>query len=127
MWADCECIFVSNTEAELIKYLTNTYFSVKVSFANHIYQLASSLGVDYDAFIQSAIKSDPRIEPTHWQVPGPDGKLGFGGKCFPKDLNGMMSLFEEQGLECPLLKAAWHYNLHIRSDKDWERIYGASL
>lgn len=127
LWGDCKCIFVSNTEAELIKYLINTYLSVKVSFANHIYQLANSLGVDYSTFIESAIESDSRIETTHWQVPGPDGRLGFGGKCFPKDLNGMISLFNEHGLECPLLKAAWDYNLLVRNDKDWERIYGATL
>ena len=127
LWQGCKCIFVSNTEAELIKYLTNTYFSVKVSFANHMYHISQALGINYDRFINAAIQADPRIEPTHWQVPGPDGQLGFGGKCFPKDLNGMITLFAENGVECPLLETAWQYNLDIREDKDWKRIYGAQV
>ena len=125
LWEDCQVIFVSNIEAELIKYLMNTYLSVKVSFANHIYRIAQALGIEYSSFIEAAIAADPRIEPTHWAVPGPDGQFGFGGKCLPKDLNGMMTLFKEQGVACPLLEAAWFYNLDIREDQDWKRIYGA--
>ena len=126
-WPEAKLTFVTPVEAELMKYLTNTYFSVKVSFANHVASLATALDIDYNEWIQKAVEVDPRIEKTHWTVPGHDGDLGFGGKCFPKDLNGMMALFDEHELSCPLLEAAWNYNAAIRSDKDWLRIEGATI
>jgi len=127
LWPEADIIYLSSIEAELVKYLTNSYFAVKVSFANHIYQLSEALGVDYNSFINKAISADPRIEQTHWQVPGPDGKLGFGGSCFPKDLNGMITLFKEQGLSPYLLQTALNYNSLIRPEKDWEQLVGRAV
>jgi len=126
VWPESSCMFVSNTQAELIKYLINNYLAVRVAFANQYYQLCEALNVDYQSTIDVAKFHDKRIGGSHWQVPGIDGELGFGGKCFPKDLNGMIALFKELGVDCPLLEAAWDYNLQIRSDKDWERIEGAT-
>lgn len=125
VWPNAELIFVSNIEAELIKYTTNSYYSFKVVFANHIYQLCQSLGVEYSNFIEAAKDADPRLGPTHWSVPGPDGSLGFGGKCFPKDFNGMIKLMEQYGIDCDVLQKAWDYNTKIREDHDWNRIEGA--
>tara|TARA_R110002020_G_scaffold46539_26_gene132458 strand:- start:5472 stop:6293 length:822 start_codon:yes stop_codon:yes gene_type:complete len=113
-WPDSECIFVSPIEAELIKYLTNSYFAVKVTFANHIYQLSQKLDIDYNNFISSAIKSDSRIGDLHWQVPGHDGKLGFGGHCLPKDLLGMVDLMNSKGVDSSLLQTAKEYNSRNR-------------
>lgn len=127
VWPDSSCIFVSNIEAELIKYLMNSYLAVRVAFANQIYHLCEALDLDYSSFIEAAKQTDDRIGKSHWQVPGIDGELGFGGKCFPKDLNGMITLFKELGVDCPLLESAWTYNLKIRGDKDWERIEGAQI
>ena len=126
LWPESECVFVSNTQAEMIKYLTNSFYAYKVTFANHIYQLCQSMGVDYDGFIQAAIKSDPRLGELHWNVPGPDGSLGFGGKCFPKDFNGMIKLMEQNGVDSDILKKVWEYNLNIREEQDWNKIEGAT-
>lgn len=125
IWPDSELVWVSNIEAELIKYMTNSYYSFKVVFANHVYQLCQSLGIDYSEFISAAKVADPRLGPTHWDVPGPDGSLGFGGKCFPKDFNGMIKLFEKNNIDCEVLQKAWQYNVNIREDHDWNRIEGA--
>lgn len=127
IWPDAEVYIVSNTEAELIKYMTNTFYALKVTYANHIYELAQVLDVDYGKFIESAIASDPRLGDIHWNVPGPDGNFGFGGKCFPKDLNGMIKLFEENNLNCDLLKSVWEYNSNVREQKDWLKILGAVI
>tara|TARA_R100000008_G_scaffold76650_1_gene56640 strand:+ start:72 stop:893 length:822 start_codon:yes stop_codon:yes gene_type:complete len=115
-WPAAHIYVVSSIEAELSKYLTNSYFSVKVSVANHIYALCQELGVDYNKFIESAIGADPRIERTHWTVPGPDGKLGFGGSCFPKDLSGMIHILEENNLPADVFKAAMEYNKKVRDN-----------
>lgn len=127
VWPDADIYNVSSTEAELIKYMTNTFYALKVTYANHIYMLAHALGIDYSAFIESAVASDPRLGDMHWNVPGPDGNLGFGGKCFPKDLNGMIKLFEENNLNCDMLKSVWEYNSNIREQKDWLKILGAVI
>ena len=114
MWPSTDCFYVEPTEAELIKYITNSFFAVKVSFANHIHDLCESLGIDYESISDTMIQVDPRVGDLHWKVPGPDGKLGFGGRCFPKDLNGMIELFDKLELDCDVLSAAQNYNLKIR-------------
>ena len=54
-----------------------------------------------------------------WEVPGPDGDRGFGGKCFPKDLNALLYLAKSKGYDMPLLREVWRSNLQIRKKKDW--------
>jgi UDPglucose 6-dehydrogenase len=60
-------------------------------------------------------------------VPGPDGKFGFGGSCFPKDLNALIAATEELEGDCPLLKAAWNKNLEVRPERDWESLKGRAV
>lgn len=127
VWPEAKVYNVSSTEAELIKYMTNTFYALKVTYANHIYMLSQALDINYEKFIESAIASDPRLGDLHWNVPGPDGNLGFGGKCFPKDLNGMIKLFEENNLNCDMLKSVWEYNSNVREQKDWLKILGAVI
>ena len=68
--------------------------------------------------------SDGRIGNSHLDVPGHDGSLGFGGKCFPKDLNAFINLFESIGINPTVMKAAWDKNLEVRQNHDWEEIEG---
>ena len=77
---------------EMVKYLTNTFLSVKVSFAEmEIHQLCGKLGIDYDKVVEYATL-DSRLGDSHWSVTGPDGDFGFGGHCFPKDLGCVIHL-----------------------------------
>jgi UDPglucose 6-dehydrogenase len=76
-------IKTNSTHAEMVKYLTNTFLSTKVSFANEIYQICEKVGVDYDKVVEYATL-DERLGKSHWMVPGHDGDFGFGGHCFPK-------------------------------------------
>ena len=127
LFINSNLIFVKSIESELIKYLTNSFFAVKVSFANQIYELCNKLNINYMEFIKNAILADPRIGELHWQVPGHDGKFGFGGSCFPKDLNGMINLFYSKSINPYILKAAKDYNDIIRPDKDWENLKGRAV
>ena len=77
-----DVIKTDSTHAEMVKYVTNTFLSVKVSFANEMYELSNALGIDYDKVIEYATY-DERLGKSHWSVPGPDGDLGFGGHCLP--------------------------------------------
>lgn len=112
-----------STIAEMVKYTTNCFLATKVAFANEIYQICSALDIDYDKVIEYATK-DKRLGLSHWSVPGPDGHVGFGGKCFCKDLNGLMSLMRNCGVKHSTMAGAWDTNLHVRPSRDWEDIKG---
>lgn len=116
----------SSTIAELVKYTTNCFLAVKVAVANEIQQVCEKLNVDYDKVVEYATK-DKRLGTSHWSVPGPDGKKGFGGSCFPKDINGFISLAESLNVECHTLSGAWQTNLEVRPDKDWEQLKGRAV
>lgn len=106
-----------STEAELVKYVTNNFLSMKLSFANEIYDLCQHAGLDYTRVYESA-KLDKRLGDSHWGVPGHDGDRGFGGHCFPKDLNAMIYMFEELGLDATMLKATRDKNDMVRKNRD---------
>ena len=110
--------------AQLIKYMANCFFSVKLSFMNEMYQISNAAGADWETAIAGFI-SDGRIGNSHITIPGHDGSLGFGGKCFPKDLNALLYRAEELGVKPTMLKAAWSKNLEVRQDHDWVEIDGA--
>ena len=60
-------------------------------------------------------------------VPGPDGKFGFGGSCFPKDIQALIHFGEHLGLNMNTLKGAWETNLEVRPERDWEDLKGRSV
>lgn len=92
------------TEAELVKYFGNTWFSVKVSFGNQMYDLCQALGVDYDRMVEAAA-ADKRIGRTHLNV-WHKGYRGYGGKCLPKDTKAIIQLANAKGIDLKLHKAA---------------------
>jgi len=121
-------IKTSATIAEMVKYFTNCFLAMKVSYANEIHQICENLDIDYDKVIEYAVR-DERIGTSHLNVPGPDGDYGFGGHCFPKDLNALINLAEKQGLELDInvLKATLDTNNRQRSDRDWEQQKGRAV
>jgi len=110
--------------AELIKYMANCFFATKISFMNEMKQIAIKIGADWNDAMNGFV-SDGRIGNSHLDVPGHDGQLGFGGKCFPKDINAIIKKSEQLGIDPKVLKAAWEKNLEVRKDLDWHRIEGA--
>lgn len=119
-------IKTDSTHAEMVKYLTNTFLSVKVSFANEIYQLCDGLGIDYDKVVEYATY-DERLGKSHWNVPGHDGDFGFGGHCFPKDLNAILYLTEKLGTINNVLCATNETNNNVRKNRDWEGMKGRAV
>jgi len=110
--------------AEFIKYMANSFFAVKVSFMNELKQAAERLKVNWEDAM-NGFTSDGRIGNSHLDVPGHDGKRGFGGKCFPKDLNAFIHFFESIEVKPSVMNAAWEKNLEVRSLHDWKDIKGA--
>jgi UDPglucose 6-dehydrogenase len=112
--------------AEMVKYFTNTFLATKVSFANEMKMICDGLNIDYDKVVEYATY-DERLGKSHWAVPGPDGKDGFGGSCFPKDLNALIHLAGELELCTEVLMGAWNTNLKVRPEEDWKELKGRAV
>lgn len=112
--------------AELIKYFINCFLATKVSFANEFYQICESLEADYSRVVSGALL-DKRIGTSHLKVPGPDGDFGFGGHCFPKDLNAMISVAKNLGVDPTVLQSTKIKNAEVRNNKDWESMKGRAV
>lgn len=112
--------------AELIKYMNNCFFATKVSFLNEMKLIANASGANWEEAVEGFIL-DGRIGHSHLAVPGPDGKLGFGGSCFPKDIKALIAYSKHLGLDLKTIQGAWDTNLLVRPEKDWEELKGRSV
>ena len=124
IFPNAKYILVKRKTAEMIKYCANVMLASQVALANELYQICKSVGVDYNA-VKNAILLDERIG-RNIDVPGPDGDFGFGGKCFPKDLNALIYLARENMCRPYLLEEIWRSNEKARTKKDWLEIPGAT-
>ena len=111
----------------MIKYITNTFLATKVSFANEMKSFCDAKKINYDDVIKYATK-DSRLGSSHWDVPGPDGKNGFGGSCFPKDIVSLINQLSNANIESYIIKAVWLRNLNLdRPEKDWEKLVNRAV
>lgn len=106
--------------AELTKYMNNCFLATKVSFLNEMKQISEKCGANWNQAIKGFLM-DSRIGQSHYQVPGPDGKLGYGGHCLPKDVNALKIFGEYLGLNMHTLNGVINTNLEVRPEKDWEQ------
>ena len=112
--------------AELIKYMCNTYFATKISFLNEMKLIADQVNVNWDDAMNGFL-SDGRIGHSHTNIPGHDGKKGFGGSCFPKDVQAIIHYAKSLNIDLGTLEGAWKTNVKIRPEKDWEMLKGRSV
>jgi len=113
------------TSASLIKYTINSWLATKVSFFNDIYHLHQSSNADtsWNEFIDM-LKRDPRVGDSHMEVPGSDGKFGFGGHCLPKDTKALLYYSKLAGAPLSLLQKVIEKNDQERLDSDpQKRVY----
>lgn len=119
--------FVPNKEAEMIKMFKNCFLATKVSFCNEMYQFCQVKDVNYDQVRRLAC-CDGRILENHSRVPGHDGRLGFGGTCFPKDTSSLRYEMLRCHVEPHILSAVIHRNENIdRPEQDWKRDKGRAV
>ena len=112
-----EHIFTDAVSASLIKYTINSFLALKVIFFNEIKGVFDNLNsLDDWLSFTNAISKDKRIGISHMSVPGPDGRFGFGGSCFPKDVSALIEYSRELGSELSLLKKANTINNNIRAE-----------
>jgi UDPglucose 6-dehydrogenase len=92
-------IYMDVRSAELTKYAANAMLATKISFINEIANLAERLGADIEE-VRRGIGADPRIG-YHFIYPG----LGYGGSCFPKDVQALGRTASDIGYDAPLIAA----------------------
>ena len=110
-------IRITATEAEIIKYGGNIYFVRKVNFANAVNNLCGTLGADYEN-VRKGMSADFRIGDSHLDVHH-GGYRGWGGYCFPKDLDAFIAFLRNFGNEegAKLLEADRDFNTELLSSQ----------
>ncbi len=102
----------SAINTEMIKYVENTYFATKVTYVNEIYEICKAVGADWNE-VREGWLLDPRVERMHTAV-FPLNR-GFGGKCYPKDLAGLIAASKKAGYEPKLLQQVEQCNTSFRA------------
>ena len=97
-------IYMDEKSAELTKYAANSFLATKISFMNEVAQLCEKVGADVD-MVRRGIGSDDRIG-RRFLFPG----IGYGGSCFPKDVQALIMSSEEVGYNFQILKAVEEVN-----------------
>ena len=110
---DKEYIITDSTSAELTKYMVNCWGAMKVSFCNEFYDIAKLFGVDYNELRELFLK-DSRTERMHTAVF--PRERGFGGKCFPKDVNAIVKEARRRGYKPRVLASVLKFNEDISDD-----------
>lgn len=88
------------TEAEMVKYFSNTWLATKVIFANQMYDLCEKIKINYDN-VADAAGADSRIGKSHLKI-FHGGYRGYSGKCFPKDIRALIEFAKKQKVDFKL-------------------------
>jgi UDPglucose 6-dehydrogenase len=116
-------IFMDEKSSELTKYAANSYLATRISFMNELSLLAEKLGADIDN-VRIGMGSDNRIG-KRFLFPG----IGYGGSCFPKDVQALVKTAEENQYQFRILNAVTTVNekqKHVLSEKIFN-YYGTDL
>ena len=112
-----EHIFTDLKTASLIKYAINTFLASKVIFFNELHSVYKKLDVtDSWESVANIISRDQRIGNSHMNVPGHDGRKGFGGACFPKDSLALIKYARSLDIDLNSLISTVKINNKIRSE-----------
>ena len=114
-------IFCDTNEAEMLKLMKNCFLSAKVSLMNEFYDFCAATHTDYNNVTWLA-KRDARMGTSHFQVPGADGRRGFGGTCFPKDTHSLYCQMNAHGVNPHIYPAILARNDTVdRPEREWSR------
>jgi UDPglucose 6-dehydrogenase len=119
-------VLTDSTSGEIVKYMANNFLTVKTAFMNEYYDLVEQVGGVWEDVVEGFV-SDPRIGNSHTSVPGHDGKRGFGGTCFPKDINAIIEFSQGHDIQMNTLEGAWKTNLRVRPEQDWNELKGRAV
>ena len=110
-------IEMNSITAELVKYMNNSFFATKVSIMNEFKLVSDKIGANWEDALHG-FSSDGRIGDSHLNVPGHDGNLGYGGKCFPKDICALIDFAKKNQIELNTIIGGWKTNNIVRKKKN---------
>jgi UDPglucose 6-dehydrogenase len=112
----CPTYYMDLQAAAMVKYTLNSFLATKVLFFNKIKDIFDATGTElhWDDFT-SIVGTDQRIGKSHMKVPGPDGRKGYGGACFSKDLPALVKYADNVGIDFKQLKETIRSNQEIRN------------
>ena len=114
-YPEADISICNSTESESMKSFVNCFYSVKVQFFNELYLHCGNSGCDYER-VKSLMLKNGWINHMHTNVPGPDGKLSYGGYCFPKDTNALLNDMKQKGTPCHVLESTIKERNMMRKD-----------
>ena len=107
----------SALEAESVKIYLNCFYAVKVQFFTELHELCKENKTDFNR-IRDIMLRNNWINKMHTNVPGPDGKISYGGLCFPKDTCALLSYMISKNSPSSVLKSVINERNQMRRDND---------
>lgn len=117
-------IWLTSTQAEMVKYFRNNYLATRISFCNEMFDLCEKLDVTYEIVAEQA-GLDSRIGQHYNKIDRNERE--FSGVCLPKDLNATINLSKKLDINPVLLEAVWKKNLQVAQKKSWEKEKGRAI
>jgi UDPglucose 6-dehydrogenase len=114
-YPDAEITHCSSDESECMKTFVNSFYASKIQLFNEFYLTCKHIGVDYNN-VKHLMLKNKWINPRHTNVPGPDGKLSYGGACFPKDTKALLSMMKKNNTPCNVLEGVVAGRDEMRKD-----------
>jgi UDPglucose 6-dehydrogenase len=104
---------MTSTEAELVKYAHNVFGAIAVTYANHLYDVSQTLHADYEKIFQ-AFSAPPGVKSLRrYGTIFHNNKRGYGGPCFPKDVNSFLVFCKNLGIKVEIIQAARDANRRL--------------
>lgn len=106
----------SSSESESVKIFCNSFYATKIQFFTEIKLLCDKLNIDYNN-VKNMMLLNGWINEMHTEIPGHDGKISFGGKCFPKDISALNSFMEQLNVPNKVISAVFNENKEMRPNE----------
>ena len=112
-WPDAQFSICESDESESMKIFCNCFYAMKISIFNEYFKVCEKMGASYPKVLEMMLKNG-WINEMHTNVPGPDGKFGYGGMCFPKDTSALYQHLRREKLPHRMIKASVKENKELR-------------
>ena len=114
-YSHAEISMCTSTESESMKIMCNSFYASKIMLFNEYYLLCKKNNTDFNKIKELMLKNN-WINEMHTTIPGPDGELGYGGACFPKDTNALCQYMKKHNINCSVLQAVIEERNTLRND-----------
>ena len=114
LFSSAKISICTSDESESMKIFCNSFYATKIQFFTEIKLLCDKLSIKYDN-VKDLMLSNKWINPMHTNIPGHDGEISFGGKCFPKDIQALNEVFKKHDVPNKVIDAVVNENKMMRN------------